>query len=73
MAAALPQLAIAKAAFAAALLRPDAAALAPCPRDDIEHFYALLAAAVAQCSPANVQVWNLHLKHHPSCHLLIAT
>lgn len=58
MSAALPQLAIAKAAFSASLLRPDATSPSPCLRDDIEHFHSLLAAALTQCSPANVQVWT---------------
>jgi len=49
------QLAIAKAAFAASLLRPDTA-VEPLTRDAITHFHGLLDSALAQCSPANVQV-----------------
>lgn len=48
-----PELAIAKASLSAALLRNEPKA---CERDDIEHFHALLHRAIAQCSPANVQV-----------------
>ena len=48
-----PELAIAKASFAAALLRPDPTSV---PRSDIDVFHALVSAAVARCSPANVQV-----------------
>lgn len=59
MASASAQLGIAKASLFAALLKPDAA-LPSCSRDDIEQFHGLLSAAVAQCSPTNVQVWNTH-------------
>ena len=47
------QVAIAKAAFAAGLLRPDPTSVS---RDEISLFYALLDKAIAQCSPHNVQV-----------------
>lgn len=47
------ELAVAKASLSAALFRPDPSA---CSRDDIEHFLSLLASAIAQCSPENVQV-----------------
>ena len=46
-------LAIAKASLTAGLIRPDPT---PVPRDDIAEFHRLLDAALAQCSPANVQV-----------------
>ncbi|KAE8440967.1 hypothetical protein EG329_006156 [Mollisiaceae sp. DMI_Dod_QoI] len=46
------QLAIAKASFSAALLRPDPTSL---PRESIEHFHSLLNAVVLQCTPGNVQ------------------
>jgi hypothetical protein len=49
------QLAIAKATFAASLLRPDSG-FAPIPRDLVSEFHTLLDATIAQCSPANVQV-----------------
>lgn len=53
------QLAIAKASLLAALLKPDPEADLPaCSRDEIEQFHGLFSAAVARCSPANVQVWN---------------
>lgn len=54
------QLAIAKASLLASLLKADAADLASCSRDEIEQFHGLLNAAVAKCSPTNVQVWNTH-------------
>lgn len=55
------QLAIAKASLLASLLKADADAdLASCSRDEIEQFHGLLNAAVAKCSPTNVQVWNTH-------------
>lgn len=59
MASASAQLGIAKASLLAALLKADAG-LPSCSRDDIEQFHGLLSAAVAQCSPTNVQVWNTH-------------
>jgi hypothetical protein len=48
-------LTIAKATFAAGLLRPDASAL-PVPRDEIKVCHQLVDSALTQCSPANVQV-----------------
>lgn len=50
---ATPQLAIAKAGFAAGLLRPDPTSVS---RDEAEEFYALLEAVLQQCSPTNIQV-----------------
>jgi hypothetical protein len=47
------ELAVARASLSAALFKPDPT---PCLRDDIEQFLSLLAAAITQCSPANVQV-----------------
>lgn len=47
------QIAIAKATFAASLLRPDPI---PVPRDDIAQFHTLLSAVSTQCSPTNIQV-----------------
>jgi len=47
------QIAIAKATFAASLLRPDPK---PVSRDDIAHFHALLVAVSIECSPTNIQV-----------------
>jgi hypothetical protein len=47
------ELAVAKASLSATLFRADPTS---CSRDDIDHFFALLNSAVAQCSPANVQV-----------------
>ncbi|OBT40611.1 hypothetical protein VE00_08035 [Pseudogymnoascus sp. WSF 3629] len=49
------QIAIAKATFAASLLRPDPI---PVPRDDITQFHTLLGAVSTQCSPTNIQVWQ---------------
>ncbi|RFU31501.1 hypothetical protein B7463_g4805, partial [Scytalidium lignicola] len=46
------QLAIAKAAFSAGLLRPDPVSLS---RDEIAHFHSLLNDVVTQCTPQNVQ------------------
>ncbi|KAH8805847.1 hypothetical protein F5884DRAFT_737321 [Xylogone sp. PMI_703] len=46
------QLAIAKAAFSAGLLRPDPTSLS---RDEIAHFHTLLNDVVTQCTPQNVQ------------------
>ncbi|KFY35441.1 hypothetical protein V494_05897 [Pseudogymnoascus sp. VKM F-4513 (FW-928)] len=46
------QIAIAKATFAASLLRPDPI---PVPRDDIAQFHTLLGAVSTQCSPTNIQ------------------
>ncbi|KAH8702148.1 hypothetical protein BGW36DRAFT_356284 [Talaromyces proteolyticus] len=54
------QLAIAKASFSAALLRPDPSTV---PRDDIVAFHALLDKALSHCSQTNVQTckeWLLH-------------
>ncbi|KAB5545591.1 hypothetical protein GE09DRAFT_967851, partial [Coniochaeta sp. 2T2.1] len=54
------ELAVAKASLSATLFRADPTS---CSRDDIDHFFALLNSAVAQCSPANVQKckqWSLH-------------
>ncbi|KAI9758439.1 MAG: hypothetical protein M4579_003069 [Chaenotheca gracillima] len=48
------QLAIAKAAFSAGLLRPDPASPSVS-RDGIAHFHSLLENAITQCSPMNVQ------------------
>ena len=48
-----PQLAIAKAGFAASLLRPDPVSVT---RDGAEELYALLEAVLQQCSPTNIQV-----------------
>lgn len=47
------QLAIAKAALSASLLRPDPTSVG---REEIANFHALLDSAVARCSPPNVQV-----------------
>jgi len=47
------QIAIAKASFAASLLRPDPLSVA---RDEINNFQAILDDAVSRCSPSNVQV-----------------
>lgn len=61
MAPASAQLGIAKASLLAALLKPSPeAGLPPCSRDDIEQFHGLLSAAIAQCSPTNIQVWTTH-------------
>ncbi|ROW02773.1 hypothetical protein VSDG_01882 [Cytospora chrysosperma] len=69
MASASAQLGIAKASLLAALLKADAG-LPSCSRDDIEQFHGLLSAAVAQCSPTNVQKckqWTLqHLVPSPA-------
>ncbi|KAK7731710.1 hypothetical protein SLS53_008654 [Cytospora paraplurivora] len=69
MASASAQLGIAKASLFAALLKPDAG-LPSCSRDDIEQFHGLLSAAVAQCSPTNVQKckqWTLqHMISSPA-------
>ncbi|ELR08874.1 hypothetical protein VC83_01767 [Pseudogymnoascus destructans] len=46
------QIAIAKATFAASLLRPDPV---PVPRDDVAQFHTLLGAVSTQCSPTNIQ------------------
>jgi hypothetical protein len=48
-----PELAIAKVNFSAVLFRKDPT---PLTRPEIESFHALLADAIARCSPANVQV-----------------
>jgi hypothetical protein len=53
------QLAIAKAALSAGLLRPDPSSVS---RDEIEQFHALLDRAVTRCSPANVQVCSIQEK-----------
>ena len=50
-------LTIAKATFAASLLRPDVTKLN---RDEVPQFHALLEAATLQCSPSNVQVCSLY-------------
>jgi hypothetical protein len=47
------QIAIAKASFAAGLLRPDPTSVS---RDDIATFHALLSSVVTECSPTNIQV-----------------
>jgi hypothetical protein len=47
------QIAIAKAAFSAGLLRPDPTSV---PRDDIAAFHASLDRVLSQCTPANIQV-----------------
>ncbi|KAG8158729.1 hypothetical protein KVR01_011172 [Diaporthe batatas] len=65
------QLAIAKASLLASFLKADAdAGLASCSRDEIEQFHGLLNAAVAKCSPTNVQKckqWILqHLVESPA-------
>lgn len=53
------QLAIAKTSLLVALLKAAADAdLAPCSRNETEQLHGLLSAAVARCSPANVQVWT---------------
>lgn len=53
------QLAIAKTSLLVALLKPAAdASLAACSRNETEQLHSLLSAAVARCSPANVQVWT---------------
>ncbi|KAI9784898.1 MAG: hypothetical protein M1816_000593 [Peltula sp. TS41687] len=46
------QVAIAKAAFSAGLLRPDPTATS---RDEITNFHGLLDKVIAQCSPTNIQ------------------
>ncbi|KAJ5665223.1 uncharacterized protein N7477_007671 [Penicillium maclennaniae] len=46
------QIAIAKAAFSAGLLRPDPSSV---PRDDIAAFHSHLERALSHCSPANIQ------------------
>jgi hypothetical protein len=51
--AALAELAVAKASLSATLFRADPTS---CSRDDIDDIFSLLNSAVAQCSPANVQV-----------------
>ncbi|OKL64260.1 hypothetical protein UA08_00390 [Talaromyces atroroseus] len=55
------QLAIAKASFSAALLRPDPASLG---RDDISSFHALLDSALSHCSRTNVQTCKEWLLRH---------
>jgi hypothetical protein len=50
-------LAVAKATFAASLLRPDVTKVN---RDEVPQFHALLEAATSQCSPSNVQVCSLY-------------
>lgn len=49
------QLAIAKATFAASLLRPDST-FKSVARDQVSQFHTLIDAAIVQCSPANIQV-----------------
>jgi hypothetical protein len=51
-------LTIAKASFAAGLLRPDITKVG---REDLTAFHALLEAAISACTPANVQVWHISL------------
>lgn len=46
-------LAIAKAALAAALMRPDPVSI---PRAEISKFYDLLQNLLSRCSPTNIQV-----------------
>ncbi|KAJ0117101.1 hypothetical protein J7T55_003517 [Diaporthe amygdali] len=59
------QLAIAKASLFASLLKADADAdLASCSRDEIEQFHGLLNAAVAKCSPTNVQKCKQWILQH---------
>ncbi|KAI7785570.1 hypothetical protein LA080_006991 [Diaporthe eres] len=59
------QLAIAKASLLASLLKADADAdLASCSRDEIEQFHGLLNAAVAKCSPTNVQKCKQWILQH---------
>ncbi|KAI3396358.1 hypothetical protein diail_12248 [Diaporthe ilicicola] len=59
------QLAIAKASLLASLLKADADAdLASCSRDEIEQFHGLLTAAVAKCSPTNVQKCKQWILQH---------
>jgi len=47
---------IAKASFAASLLRPDVTKIT---RDDLPQFHSVFEAAVARCSRQNIQVWRL--------------
>ncbi|KAL1881910.1 hypothetical protein Daus18300_000964 [Diaporthe australafricana] len=59
------QLAIAKASLLASLLKADADAdLASCSRDEIEQFHGMLTAAVAKCSPTNVQKCKQWILQH---------
>jgi hypothetical protein len=48
-------LSLAKAAFAAALLRPDFTKIS---RDDLNQFHTAFEAALARCSRHNIQVWE---------------
>ncbi|POS73124.1 hypothetical protein DHEL01_v208485 [Diaporthe helianthi] len=59
------QLAIAKASLLASLLKADAdAGLTSSSRDEIEQFHGLLNAAVAKCSPTNVQKCKQWILQH---------
>ncbi|KAJ5831995.1 hypothetical protein N7474_000306 [Penicillium riverlandense] len=55
------QIAIAKAAFSAGLLRPDPTSV---PRDDIAAFHASLDRVLSQCTPANIQTCKAWLLHY---------
>ena len=46
-------LTVAKATFAASLLRPDVTKVN---RDEVPHFHALLEAVMLKCTPSNIQV-----------------
>jgi hypothetical protein len=46
-------LTVAKATFAASLLRPDVTKVT---RDEVPQFQSLLEAAMSKCSPSNIQV-----------------
>ena len=46
---------IAKATFAAGLLRPDVTIIH---REGTAHFHGLLESAISKCSPSNIQVWS---------------
>lgn len=48
-------LTIAKATFAASLLRPDVTKVN---RDELPHFHHLLETAMLKCTPSNIQVWR---------------
>ncbi|KAI9884978.1 MAG: kinase subunit of RNA polymerase II carboxy-terminal domain kinase I [Watsoniomyces obsoletus] len=55
------QLAIAKAALSASLLRPDPVSIS---RDEISTFHSLLEAALTRCSPPNIQLCKRWLLSH---------
>jgi hypothetical protein len=58
-------LTIAKASFAAGLLRPDITKVG---HEDLTTFHTLLEAAIDACTPRNIQVWHISFSPPASDH-----